>query len=98
MKYEEYEAKIKNLISNPDTATAAAQDILNDLKADSETFASLQASVTDYEARVRDLQDTNVKLFLRTTGGEPDQDDPEPQPLSFGEKLAQLENGGNNNG
>ena len=43
MKYEDYEKKLTELVKNPDSAALAVQDILKDLKADSETFASLEA-------------------------------------------------------
>lgn len=80
MKYEEYEAKINNLVKNPDSAATAALDLLKDLKADSETFASLEASVAEKDGRIKDLQDTNMKLFLRQTGGTDDQEPEEKTP------------------
>lgn len=80
MKYEDYEAKLTELVKNPDSAAVAVQDILKDLKADSETFASLEADIAVKDGRIRDLQDTNTKLFLRQTGGSEDQDDPEKSP------------------
>ena len=49
-------------------------DILKDIKADSETFAALEASVAEKDGRIKDLQDTNMKLFLRQTGGSDNQD------------------------
>lgn len=77
MKYEEYESALQNVVKNPDQAAIAVQDILKNLKADSETFASLEASVAEKDGRIKDLQDTNMKLFLRQTGGTDEQDPPE---------------------
>ena len=77
MKYEEYESALQNVVKNPDQAAIAVQDILKNLKADSETFASLEASVAEKDGRINDLQNTNVKLFLRQTGGTDEQDPPE---------------------
>ena len=70
MKYEDYEKSLSEVVKNPDQAAIAVQDILKNLKADSETFAALEASVSEKDGRIRDLQDVNTKLFLRCTGGE----------------------------
>lgn len=86
MKYENYEQKLTELVkSNPDSAVAV-QDILAELKTDSETFASLEASVAEKDGKIRDLQDSNLKLFLRQTG-EPNQ---EPEEKSVDEQLDEL--------
>lgn len=81
MVYEDYEKKLTELVKNPDSAALAVQDILKDLKADSETFASLEANVATQEGRIKDLQNTNMQLFLRQTGGgessEPEEKSPD---------------------
>jgi hypothetical protein len=87
MKYEDYEAKLTELVKNPDSAALAVQDILKDLKADSETFASLEANVAAQEGRIKDLQDTNMKLFLRQTGGDSGQ---EPEEKTADEVIDEL--------
>lgn len=87
MKYEDYEAKLTELVKNPDSAALAVQDILKDLKADSETFASLEANVAAQEGRIKDLQDTNMKLFLRQTGGAENQ---EPEEKTADEVIDEL--------
>lgn len=74
MKYEDYESKLNAVVANPDQAATAVLDILKDIKADSETFAALEASVAEKDGRIKDLQDTTVKLFLRQTGGSENQD------------------------
>lgn len=76
MKYEEYETALQNVVKNPDSAALAVQDILTNLKADSETFASLEASVAEKDSRIKDLQNVNMQLFLRQTGG-PSGDEPD---------------------
>lgn len=87
MKYEDYESKLTELVKNPDSAALAVQDILKDLKADSETFASLEANVAAQEGRIKDLQDTNMKLFLRQTGGDSGQ---EPEEKTADEVIDEL--------
>lgn len=94
MKYEEYEQKLSECVKNPDSAALAIQDILKELKTDCETMASLEAGIAEKDGRIRDLQDTNMKLFLQNCSGTPDQDETEPPKLSFGEKLEQLESNG----
>lgn len=94
MKYEEYEQKLSECVKNPDSAALAIQDILKELKTDCETMASLEAGIAEKDGRIRDLQDTNMKLFLQNCSGAPDQDEAEPVKLSFGEKLEQLESNG----
>lgn len=77
MKYEDYEARVTALISNPDTAPTVAQEFLSEIKADSEAFASLEAGIAERDARIRDLQDTNMKLFLSQSApaGEDDEEE-----------------------
>lgn len=75
MKYEEYEAKLNDVVKNPDSAATAVLDILKDIKADTDTLASLEAGIAERDGRIRDLQDTNMKLFLRQTGAGPEDED-----------------------
>ena len=83
MKYEEYEAKLNNVVKNPDSAATAVLDILKDIKADTDTLASLEAGIAERDGRIRDLQDTSMKLFLRQTGdnGQTDQDEKTPDEM-----------------
>lgn len=97
MKYEEVEQKFTELLKNPDLALDKAQDLLSDLKADYETMASLEAGVAERDGRIKDLQDTNMKLFLKVSSDGGSQDEDEPKPLTFKEKLDKIEaeqNGG----
>ena len=92
MKYEDYEQKLTELVkSNPDSAVAV-QDILDNIKADSETFAALEASVTEKDSKIKDLQDSNIKLFLRQTGAGANQEPEEEKPKTFEEKLLEIDN------
>ena len=83
MKYEEYEAKLNDVVKNPDSAATAVLDILKDIKADTDTLASLEAGIAERDGRIRDLQDTNMKLCLRQTGdnGQTDQDEKTPDEM-----------------
>lgn len=75
MKYEDYESKLTSIVSNPDSAPIAVQELLSEIKSDTETIASLQAGIEERDTRIRDLQDTNMKLFIGQTGQV--EDDPE---------------------
>lgn len=67
MTFEEYDAKIKDVLTNPDTAQANIMGVMESLKGDLETATSLAAENEKLKDRIRDLQDTNAKLFLGTT-------------------------------
>lgn len=68
MKYEELKKKITEVLQQPDSALVAIQPILEEIKADYETMLSLTDKVNQQDTRIRDLQDTNMKLFLSQTG------------------------------
>lgn len=86
MKYEDYEKKVTDLISNPEAAPVTAQEILSELKADTDNIASLEAGIAERDARIRDLQDTNVKLFLSQSSKVED----EPEEKSADEILDEI--------
>lgn len=79
MKYEEYEQRINNALANADTAPTEFVSILSELKTDLTAKDTLETEKTDLETRVRDLQDTNMKLYLSVTGDsteEEEEDEP----------------------
>ena len=79
MKYEEYEQRINNALANADTAPTEFVSILSELKTDLTAKDTLETEKTELETRVRDLQDTNMKLYLSVTGGSAD-DEEEDEP------------------
>lgn len=80
MVFEEYRDSINSLLANPDTALTGISPLLDDLKGDLETRDALKAENDALNARIRDLQDTNMKLYLSLSGGgSPDEEaDDEP--------------------
>ena len=68
MDYTAYETKLKSIVSQPENAPVAVQEILADLKNDAEIFGALTADNTAKDEKIRALQDTNTKLFLQVTG------------------------------
>ena len=77
MTYDEAQAKIVNAMGNPDTMETQMTDILKEMKVDYEGFASMSAELEKANSRIRDLQDTNHKLFLAQTGTVEEPDDAE---------------------
>lgn len=70
MTYDEYSNKLTAIVANPDTAPIAIQEILKEIKADTDTITSLTADVSVKDEKIRSLQDTNTKLFLQITGND----------------------------
>lgn len=79
MKYEEYEQRINSALANADTAPTEFVSILSELKTDLTAKDTLETEKTELETRVRDLQDTNMKLYLSVTGNSTeDEEEDEP--------------------
>lgn len=80
MKYEEFKEKLTKIVSNADTALASLPAFLEEVKCDYEALETSTNKITESDKRIRDLQDTNMRLFLAQTGqaAEPDEE-PEPE-------------------
>lgn len=83
MKYEDYEKILNGIVTNPDTAPTAIQSVLAEIKTDTEALQSATVTIADQDKRIKDLQDTNIKLFMSQTGTV--EDDPEPKVKTFDE-------------
>lgn len=79
MTYEEAKKRITEVLQQPDSALVAIQPILEDMKADYEALISLTSKVEQQDSRIRDLQDTNMKLFLSQTGQVSDKEEEEDE-------------------
>ena len=66
MKYEEYESIAKGLTA--ENSPDIVKQLLDGIKTDLESIDVLAKSNEEKEAKIRDLQDTNIKLFLSQTG------------------------------
>lgn len=89
MTYEEYEKRINSALANADTAPTEFINILSDLKTDLTAKDALETEKTELESRVRDLQDTNMKLYLSVTGSS-DEDEEEDEPAEGTEVVDEL--------
>lgn len=64
MTYAEYEAKINDILSKPDTALAEIGGVLEELKTDLTALETLTGEAAAKDERIKDLQETNLKLYL----------------------------------
>lgn len=86
MTYKEYESALNGIVQNPDTAPTAVQSLLQEIKTDTEALATAITGISERDARIRDLQDTNIKLFMSQSSAP--ENDPEPDPeMTFEELL-----------
>lgn len=67
MTYQEFETRLTKMLESPDTALANLPEFLKDVKVDYEKSLSMEGKITESDKRIRDLQDTNMKLFLMQT-------------------------------
>ena len=79
MTYEEFKERLTKVIADPDTAQTAAMQLLDDVKLDYTERDTYKETMEKAEKRVRDLQDTNQKLFLMATGSPAKTGDDEPE-------------------
>lgn len=77
MTYDELEKKLTTILQQPDSALANVTPLLKEIKADYESIVSLTSKVESQDTRIRDLQDTNMKLFLAQTGQVSDKEEDE---------------------
>lgn len=66
MKYEDYEKIAKGLTA--ENAPDIVKQLLDNIKVDTESVEALTKSNDEKDQKIRDLQDTNIKLFLSQTG------------------------------
>lgn len=85
MKYEEYEAIAQTL--TPENAPEVVKQLLEGIKADTTAFESMAQTNAEQDKKIRDLQDTNIKLFLSQTG-KADDDSPSDEELAEKEQKA----------
>lgn len=67
MTFEEYEQKIQHAVLNQDEIPVIMQEILKELKTDLTTLESFKTKTTEQDAKIKALQESNVKLFLGQT-------------------------------
>ena len=68
MNYADYEKLIQDAVKNPESAPLTLKDVLEKLKSDFETMEAQTKLVEQQDKKIRDLQDTNMKLFIGQVG------------------------------
>lgn len=68
MTYDEYKEKIDNILTNPDTALGEIGAVYDELEKDLTTLDSVTAENERLMGQVNELRETNIKLYLQTTG------------------------------
>ena len=85
MKLEEYEALKQTLTA--ENAPVVLEQIFSNLKEDITERDSLAESIASKDAKIKDLQDTNMKLFLSIGKAADDPKDPEDEEAKFNEEV-----------
>lgn len=75
MTKEEYKNLIDSMVAKPDEIAVTAKTLYDEIGKDVEQVESLKTANAEQEKRIRDLQDTNMKLFLSQTGAPPAEED-----------------------
>lgn len=98
MTKEEYKNFIDGMVKEPDKIAVSAKTLLDEINKDTEQLESLKTANAEYEKRVRDLQDTNIKLFLAQTGGDSTQTEEEKpvDPHDLAREIMGIKKGENN--
>lgn len=92
MTKEEYTTLINNIVKNPDQSAVTAKDLLKGIEEDLAQIDTLKQANTDYEKKVRNLQDVNMQLFLAQTNQAPKQEEEKEVTLEdFASKLVSKE-------
>lgn len=84
MKYEDYEGIAQKLTA--ENAPEVLKTMLDSVKEDLAERDALKEVQAEQEAKIKDLQDTNIKLFLSQTGKAEQDEDTETEE----EKIEQM--------
>lgn len=102
MKFEEVKAKLTEVCKEPDSALVNITPVLEEIAKDYAAMESFKELNAKQEAKIRNLQDTNMKLFLAQTGQKEEEKEEEDDELvgqeatdAFVNKLLEQEKGGN---
>lgn len=86
MTYQEYETALNGIVQNPDTAPTAVQSLLQEIKTDTDALAAAVEGISERDSRIRDLQDTNIKLFMSQSSA-PENEPEEEEEMTFEDLL-----------
>lgn len=87
MTLDEYKAKITEIVQNPDKSAELGVNLLESITGDLTKIGQLNTSIDKLNAKVKDLQDTNMKLFLAQTNQRQKTDDAEDKPVTLDDMI-----------
>lgn len=73
MKFEEFKAKFNSILSKPDDLDQA-KEVIGEMKGIFEKFDEAKKTIDEQDKKIRDLQDTNMRLYLAQTA-EPEEEE-----------------------
>lgn len=88
MKYEDYQKLAKE--ATVDNLPEILQKIMDNVKVDCELIESQGKALENKDIRIRDLQDTNMKLFLNYNTGTAKEEPEDTGPKTFKDFLDNL--------
>lgn len=88
-RLEEYTMQLKDA-ANPDKVALALSKITDMIQEDLTKINNYETSLTEANNRIRDLQDTNIKLFLSQTGEKKDEDEQEAKVTSVDDMVSKI--------
>lgn len=68
MTYDELEAKLTKVVSEPDSAVMNILPVLEEIKKDYGGMTALSEELEKHKTKIRELQDTNMRLHLTVLG------------------------------
>lgn len=74
MTYEEYKSTIDAALADPDKGIASIPEMLENLQTDLAAADTLKNTISEKDTKIRELQDTNMKLYMQIGGGSPEPD------------------------
>lgn len=87
MTLDEYKAKITEIVQNPDKSAELGVNLLEAIKGDLTRLGELNTSIDKLNGKVKDLQDTNMKLFLAQTNQRPKNENAEDKPVTLDDMI-----------
>ncbi len=86
MGFDGFKDRFNKVIENGDDLTAA-KELLSDMETEYREAEEALSKVDEQEAKIRDLQDTNMKLYLAQTAEPEDEPEEEEKEKTFEEIL-----------
>lgn len=86
MGFDGFKERFNKVIENGDDLTAA-KELLSDMETEYREAEEALSKVDEQEEKIRDLQDTNMKLYLAQTAEPEDEPEEEEKEKTFEELL-----------